>query len=200
MADEVSYRETEGVAHIAIDDGKVNALTLEILTALHEAVDRADADGFALQLEGRAGVFSAGFHLPTLTGGGEKADHLLDLGFGLAERLFQFPRPVVAAVTGHAIAMGFFLTVACDYRVGVDGPYRLTANEVAIGMGMPAGVTEMCRSKLPAATVGRVLTLAEPFMGQAAVAAGLLDVAVDQESVHDVATSKRPPRAEHWRS
>lgn len=58
-------------------------------------------------------------------------------GFELSARLLSFPTPVMVAYGGHAIAIGVFLTLSGDYRIGVPGPYKYTANEVAIGITMP---------------------------------------------------------------
>ena len=61
---------------------------------------------------------------------------MLRAGFDLAERVLSYPLPVVIDGTGHAIAMGVFLLLSGDYRVGATGPYKFTANEVAI-VGSP---------------------------------------------------------------
>jgi enoyl-CoA hydratase len=62
---------------------------------------------------------------------------MLERGFQLALRLLDHPAPVVIACNGHAVAMGLFLLLSGDYLIGVDGPFRLVANEVAIGLTMP---------------------------------------------------------------
>ena len=79
-------------------------------------------------------------------------------GFELAARLLSFPAPVVIACTGHAIAMGSFLLLSADYRIGADGPYKITANEVAIGMTMPRGRDrDLPSAAQPAAHLTRAL-------------------------------------------
>jgi enoyl-CoA hydratase len=175
----VSYQMEDGVAHITMDDGKVNALSPELLSELHEAVRRAAGDAAPVVLRGRDGIFSAGFDLKVLTGGGGGGPDLLKSGFTLAERVLSHPAPVVVACTGHAIAMGLFLTLSGDYRIGVAGPYRLTANEVAIGMTLPRTATEICRYRLTPACFDRAIVLAEVFSPEAAVTAGILDRVVD---------------------
>src|SRR5260370_24473285 len=133
----ISYRLDDTIATITIDDGKVNALSLTVLTDLNAALDRAEQDQAVVVLAGREGVFSAGFDLPVLRGGGPDALAMLRAGFETAARLLAFPRPVVIACTGHAVAMGVFLLLCGDYRVGATGPYQISANEVAIGLTMP---------------------------------------------------------------
>src|SRR6185503_10431701 len=130
----VSYQLDGSVATITMDDGKVNALSLQMLTELGAALDRATADRAVVVLTGRDGIFSAGFDLKVLRAGGPDAWAMLRGGFELAERILSFPTPVLIACTGHAIAMAVFLLLSGDYRVGVDGPYKINANEVAIGL------------------------------------------------------------------
>jgi enoyl-CoA hydratase len=138
-------------------------------------------------LAGREGVFSAGFDLRTLKGGGPDASKMLIAGFELAERMLAFPKPVVIACTGHAFAMGVFLVLSADYRIGADGPYKITANEVAIGMTLPRSAIEICRQRLTPAHFNRALNNAEVYTPADAVAAGFLDRVVPAGEVRAVA-------------
>lgn len=187
MAALVSYTLSDGVATVAMDDGKVNALSPAMLGELGDALDHAQSDGAPVVLTGRAGVFSAGFDLRVLTGGGGDARGMLRGGFELAARLLSFPTPVVIACNGHAVAMGVFLLCSGDYRIGVEGAYRITANEVAIGLTMPLAAVELCRHRLAPAHMGRALLLAETFSPTTAVAAGFLDRTVDADALLDEA-------------
>ena len=98
-----------------------------------------------------------------LRAGGAAAVEMVRAGFELADRLLSFPLPVVIACAGHAIAMGAFLLLSGDYRVGAAGPFKLTANEVAIGITMPYAAVEILRQRLTPAAFNRAVTLAEPF-------------------------------------
>ena len=159
----VSYRVEEGIAIVGMDDGKVNALSLPMLMELNGAFDQAQAEKRVVVLTGREGVFSAGFDLAILRSGRYEALEMLRAGFELAERVLAFPAPVVMAVSGHAIAMGLFLSLSGDYRIGVEGQYKLTANEVAIGLTMPRAAVEILRQRLNPAHFNRAVTLAETF-------------------------------------
>ena len=163
------------VATVTMDDGKANALSPVMLSELHDSVDRAREAGAALVLAGRPGRFSAGFHLPTLSGGGAAAADLLLAGFELAEKLLSHPRPVVIACTGHALAMGSFLLVSGDLRIGAAGDFRIGANEVAIGLTMPRTAIELCRQRLATPYLSRAMVNAEIFDPDGAAAAGFLD-------------------------
>ncbi len=171
----VSYGLRDCVATITMDDGKVNVLSQAMLTELAAALDRAAADGAVVVLTGREGVFSAGFDLTILRAGGAASADLLRAGFDLAAQLLAFPTPVVVACPGHAVAMGVFLLLSGDYRIGARGAYKLTANEVAIGMTMPRAAVEICRQRLTPACFNRAVSLAEVFPPDDAVVAGFLD-------------------------
>ncbi len=171
----VTYRLHDSVATITMDDGKVNVLSQAMLTELGAALGRAAADRAVVVLTGREGVFSAGLDLPVLRAGGTEAADLLRAGFELAARLLAFPTPVLIACPGHAVAMGAFLVLSGDYRIGSCGAYKLTANEVAIGMTMPRAAVEICRQRLTPACLNRAVVLAEVFPPDEAVTAGFLD-------------------------
>lgn len=171
----VTYQLEESIATITMDDGKANVMSVPMLAELNSALDRARADHATVVLTGREGMFSAGFDLPVLAAGGAGAYQMLMTGFELSERLLSFPTPVVVACNGHALAMGVFLVLAADYRIGVDGAYKIGANEVAIGLTMPFCAIELCRQRLAPAHFNRAVMNAEIYAPGDAVAAGFLD-------------------------
>lgn len=188
MAKRVRYQLDDTSATITMDDGKVNVLSLEMLEEINAALGRAEADHAAVILTGREGVFSAGFDLPVLRAGGPAAAAMLRAGFELAYRILSFPTPVVIACSGPAVAMGVFLLLSGDYRIGVAGAaHKITANEVAIGLTMPRAAVEICRQKLTPTHFQRAVNLAEPFSPDTAVDAGFLDTVVPAAELLDTA-------------
>jgi enoyl-CoA hydratase len=187
MSETVTYGLHESVAKITVDDGKVNALSLSVFKKLNEAFDQALSDEAVVLLFGRPGIFSAGFDLSVLRGGGPDALPMLQEGFKLAERMLSFPTPIVIACSGHAIAMGAFLVLSGDYRIGVTGPFRISANEVAIGLTMPRAAIEICRQRLAPAQFSRAVMLSEVFSPDEAVAAGFLDQIVTATELEQAA-------------
>jgi enoyl-CoA hydratase len=183
----VSYRLDQSIATITLDDGKVNALSPTMMAQITAALARAEADRATVVLTGRQGILSGGFDLKVLRGGGAEAPAMVRSGFELAERIMAFPRPVVVACSGHAIAMAVFLLLSADYRIGAAGPYRLTANEVAIGLVMPHAAIAITRQRLPPAHVHRALVLAEVYSPDDAVTAGILDRVVPAAELADAA-------------
>ncbi len=115
MSGSVSYRKDDAVAVISMDDGKVNVLSPSMLGEINDALDRAEGESAgAVVIAGNDRVFSGGFDLKVFRSGDIDASvAMLQGGFNLSHRLLSFPpKPVVAAITGHAIAMGSFL--ACS--------------------------------------------------------------------------------------
>ena len=160
-----------------------------MLAEVNASLDQAHADRAIVVLSGREGMLSAGFDLKVLTAGGPDALGMLRAGFELAERILSFPMPVVIACNGHAVAMGVFLLLSGDYRVGAAGPFRIVANEVAIGLTMPMAAVEICRQRLAPAHFNRAVILAEQYSPEDAVAAGFLDRVVQPSELQDVARS-----------
>jgi enoyl-CoA hydratase len=173
-----TYAAHEAVATITLDDGKVNALSPAMQAAINAALDQAETDIAAgtvkaVVLAGNDRVFSGGFDLSVFASGDADAGHaMLAGGFELAIRTLTFPAPVVMAATGPAIAMGSFLLLSGDHRVGSERS-RCQANEVAIGMTLPVAALEIMRARLTAPAFSR----------DAAIAGGWLDEIVERDAV-----------------
>ncbi len=183
----VSYRLKDGVASITMDDGKVNVMSLAMQGELHAALDRAEVDGAVVLLSGRPGVFCAGFDLPVVQAGGAESTAMVRGGFELSERMLSFPLPIVIACSGHAIAMGFFLVLSGDYRIGAAGDFKLVANEVAIGLTMPEAAAAIARQRLTPAAFERAMTVSDVFTPANAVESGVLDRVVEAGDLEGVA-------------
>lgn len=183
MVERLSYSARDGIATIVMDDGKVNVMSPAMQEELHGALDKAESDGAIVVLVGREGVFSAGFDLTILRGGGTAGVDMVRGGFELALRVRSFPTPVVVACTGHAIAMGAFLLLSGDYRIGATGAYKLTANEVAIGIPVPHAAIEIVRQRLTPSAFDRAVCLADVFGPEEGVEAGFLDRVVAPDRV-----------------
>jgi enoyl-CoA hydratase len=188
MSTPVTYERTESVATITLDDGKVNVLSPAMQQQVNDALDLAEmaaADGEvkAIVIAGNSRVLSAGFDLSVFNSGDAAAAlGMLSGGFELSIRLLTFPVPVVIAATGPAIAMGSFLLLSGDHRIGSPRS-RCQANEVAIGMVLPISAIEIMRMRLTRAAFQRAVALATTFSGDTAVAAGWLDEIVDEGNV-----------------
>ena len=179
----VGYVLDGPVATVTMDDGKVNALSPAMFEQLGAAFDRAEADGAAVVLTGRPSRFSGGFDLGVLQQGRAESVDLVRTGFELSVRLLSFPAPVVVACTGHAIAMGAFLVLSGDVRIGVDGAFKISANEVAIGLTVPFAAVELMRQRLTPAAFQRAVATAAVFSPAEALQAGFLDQVVPPDDL-----------------
>lgn len=184
MSGPVNYSHEDSIALIRMDDGKVNALGPTMQQALNDAIDQADRDNAgALVIAGNERVFSGGFDLKILTSGEvQPAIDMLRGGFELAYRLLSYPKPVVIACTGHAIAMGSFLLCSADHRVAAHA-YNIQANEVAIGMTIPYAALEILKLRLTQSAYQQAAGLAKSFFGETAVSSGFVDEIVLPEMV-----------------
>lgn len=177
----------DDVAVLRIDDGKVNVVSHRVIELLHTGLDRARAEATAVAIIGRPGKLSAGFDLAEMTAGVAHAQALVGAGGRLLMRIYGHPQAVVVGVTGHAIAAGALLALACDTRIGSDGPAKLGLNETAIGMGLPHYAVELAQARLSAAHLIRSAVQAEMYDSAGAVAAGYLDRVVPAADVESEA-------------
>lgn len=167
----------EGIACLRLAHGKVNALDVELLDALAE-VFQAEARSAerALVLTGTGATFSAGVDLTRLLSGGtEYAASLLAALDRAIEALFTLPKPVVAALNGHAIAGGCILAAACDSVLMGEGQARIGAPELAVGVPFPPLPLAVLRARVAPHVLQRIALCAETFSATDALALGLID-------------------------
>lgn len=169
------------VAVVTLAHGKVNALDLELLRELGAALGECEEAG-AVVLTGRGAAFSAGVDLVRLDA--EDADYLADF---LAEldacfrRLLLFPRPVVAAVNGHALAGGWVIACASDVRLAAEGSATVGVTELAVGVPFPRAAFEAFRLATPPQLVASLVLRARRVPVAEAAALGMLDELVPPE-------------------
>jgi len=186
----VQYSLTDGVATMRIDDGKRNALSPEVFRDIYAAFDRAESDNAIVILTGREDVFSAGFDLNVMKRGGKPALSMLHAGYSLPARMMSYPRPVIAACNGHSLAMGVFMMLSADYVIGTRGDFKISANEVAIGLTMPRVAAATLQNRLVPAAYQRAVTLSEYFDVEGAQRAGFFDELADSAALMQRAGEK----------
>ncbi len=183
MSNNVTYNYEDGVATISMDDGKANALSHDMWDQLGVAFDKAEEAKAIVVLKGRDGLFSGGFDLKEIAKGPEQAVFLTSRGSKMARRIMSFPTPVIGVSTGHCIAMGAFLMLACDYRIGAAGGFKTGLNETMIGMTMHHFGIELARYRIPLNYFHRCVINAEIWSPTDAVKAGFYDQAVPVEEL-----------------
>jgi enoyl-CoA hydratase len=179
--------ETHGEVRIVrLDNGPVNVLDLELVRELTATLDDL-TDAGAIVLTGAGRAFSAGVDLRRLLDGG--ADYVAEFLPALAaafRAVFDHPRPVVAAVNGHAIAGGCVIAAACDRRLMSAGTIGVT--ELLVGVPFPISALEAMRYLVGPATASLVLT-GRTFTPPEALAVGLVDEVVAPDVLLDAAVS-----------
>jgi enoyl-CoA hydratase/carnithine racemase len=183
ILDAMIHRDRQGpVTVLRIEHGKVNALDVELAEAITgELATEARSDSRAVVLTGTGGTFSAGVDLfRVLDGGVEYASRFLPALDRLFRDLFLFPRPVVAAVNGHAIAGGCILACACDRRIMAAGRGRVGVPELLVGVPFPVTAREVMRFALGDAKLQEIVYSGETFPPEAARSHGLVDEIVPE--------------------
>ena len=147
-----------------------------MLTTVQGFLGEIPKDSGAVVITGRAGLFSGGFDLKTLASGdAEAAMKMTNLGFKTLLDLYSFPRPIVAAVSGHAVALGLFTVCCADIRIGIEGKFVLQANEVRNNMDIPVQILEIIKDRLDKKHYYKALYHSATYTPTEAVTAGLLD-------------------------
>lgn len=182
----VTTERRDGVLIVHLDDGKANAMSSDTIAAISDAVDVAEADATigALVLHGRPGRFSGGFDLGVMLGDDLPAIiGLVADGGALVHRLYGSAIPVVAACTGHAVAAGALVLLACDVRVGADIDAKVGLNEVAIKMVLPDWAFTIAGERLSKRQAQRALANARLTTPREAIDVGFIDEVVPADDV-----------------
>jgi enoyl-CoA hydratase len=187
MSELISYHLEDGIATLTLSNGKVNAISPDVIAAFNAALDQAVTDRAIVIITGQPGILSGGYDLKVMTAGPKEAVALVSAGSTLARRLLSHPFPVIVACPGHAVAKGAFILLSADYRIGVDGPFSIGLNEVQIGMTMHHAGIELARDRLRRSAFHRSVINGEMFDPKSAVDAGFLDKVVSAEELQGAA-------------
>ena len=176
----MKYETNNNIVTLTFDDGKANVVGHQFLEDINQGLDRAEKEqAGAVILCGREGMFSAGFDLGEFKKGPEQGMAMVKRGFELLVRLYSFPLPLIAACTGHGIAMGAFIIMASDYRIGSLGNFKMSLPETAIGMDLPPILVELTASRIAKRHLSRVALQSEVYNPEQAVEAGFTDEVVE---------------------
>lgn len=187
MNEVVQYKSEENYALITIANGKANAISHEVITGLNAALDKALEEDKVVVITGQPGIFSAGFDLKVMTKSADSAKELVTKGSQLSLRMLSFAKPIIIACSGHAIAKGGFLLLSADYRIGVEGDFKIGLNEVMIGMTMHHAGIAIARAKLAHTHLDRSVNNSEIYNPKEAIKAGFFDVIVPENQLSTTA-------------
>jgi enoyl-CoA hydratase len=194
----IAREDTDKIVVLRMVHGKANALDTELCTALIETVDALETnDTRPVVLTGNGRIFSAGVDLfRVVDGGGDYLDRFLPLLADTFARLFAFPRPLVAAVNGHAIAGGCVLACACDYRLIATGSGRIGVPELMVGVPFPTVALEILRFAVGNAHLQSAIYSGGTFTAEEAIKLGFADELCEEDDLADAALE----RAAHFAS
>lgn len=183
----IQLEQRDSVTILRLARGKGNALNIELCAALIDTLEQLERDSSkAVVITGQGNVFGAGVDLPALVAGG--ADYVRQF-LPLLQRAFEkvatFPKPIVAAVNGHAIAGGAILLLACDQRLLARGTARVGLTEVLVGVVFPAWPLEIARFATPAEHFQTLIFTGRTWQPDEALARGLVDELVEPELLID---------------
>jgi len=147
----IDIKTDAGVAVMTLAHGKANALDIEFCEALASRfVELRRSDVKAVVLTGQGKVFSAGVDLKRLNDGGpDYVRKFLPALHKLYDEVFFHPKPVVAAINGHAIAGGCVLACCADRRIMARESGRIGVTELLVGVPFPALAFEIVRFAVP---------------------------------------------------
>lgn len=204
MAPATYKRVQEKVGLLQLDDGQANSFGPDMIQEVYNCLQIAEKDLLecegSLVIAGNSRLLSGGFDLRTMMQGPDVAKKLVNQGAAMIERLVVFPRPLIVAATGHAIALGAFVLLTGDYRIGaanVGGkPLKVGLNETANGMFMPEFFMEGARNTIAPQYLREAVGLGLIFDAPRAQMVGFLDEIVPHEEVLDAAVAKAKELAE----
>jgi enoyl-CoA hydratase len=177
------------VAVLRMNHGKANAMDVEFcdaLTAQFTEIRHSTAQSLVITGSGR--IFSAGVDLlRVLDGGAAYLRTFLPAVSRTFEALFSLPKPVVAAVNGHAIAGGCVMACAADYRMMAREPGRIGIPELLVGVPFPVVPLEIMRFAAPPQHLQSLVFRGATLAADAALEHGLVDAVVDPEGLVDEA-------------
>ena len=185
MADQIASLTTEGdVSIITLNDGKANVFSPEMSSTVSNLLDQVPGDKGSLIITGRPGIFSAGFDLKIISSGDTDAvATMVKAGFTLLARIYNFPRPVIAACSGHGVALGAFLLCCADYRLGAKGQFIVQANETRNNMSIPTPILEISKSRISKTHWYRAILNAEAYPVEKAIEPGYLDEVTEPDNL-----------------
>ena len=183
----IDSRINDGIAVLTMSHGKANALDIEFCDALATRFsDLRKSDAKAVVLTGQGKIFSAGVNLKRLSEGG--ADYIrqfLPTLHRLYDAVFFHPKPVVAAINGHAIAGGAVLACCADRRIMARDSGRIGVTEILVGVPFPVLAFEIVRFAVPSRYLSEFTLTGATYETAAALQRGWVDEVAEPDELLD---------------
>ena len=175
----------EGIAIVTLRHGKANALDIELCDALAaKFVELRDDGSKATVIAGQGRIFSAGVDLIRVSNGGAAyIRQFLPSLHRLYDTMFYHPKPVVAAINGHAIAGGCVLACCADRRLMADNGGRIGVTELLVGVPFPALAFEILRFAVPGRYLAEFTLSGATYPADTALECGWIDEIAEPEDL-----------------
>ena len=175
----------DGIEVVHLGRPPVNALDREFLEAIAAHFKKlADEGPPAVVLTAEGGAFSAGADLfRVLEDGEEYVDASVGALTSAFGALFEFPRPLVVAANGHALAGGAVILCAGDYRIMANGDGRVGVTELKVGVPYPIYALEIIRYAVAPQHLQELVYLARAYRPGDALAKGFVDEVVGPDAL-----------------
>ncbi|MCI0455260.1 MAG: enoyl-CoA hydratase/isomerase family protein [Candidatus Dadabacteria bacterium] len=180
----------ENIATIVLNRPKVNAINEIVVEELGDCFQKlaTDQNVKAVILTGEGSFFSFGLDVPEFLGYSKDSFTEFLIKFtDLYSYIFQFPKPVVAALNGHTIAGGCMLALACDYRLMVSEKAKISLNEITFGSTVFHGSVQMLKYCIGERSAESVLYGGSMYSAEEAKGLGLIDEVVSKDNLREVA-------------
>ena len=174
----VRIEGSDGIATIYFNNPPVNAIELDVLGDIDEALSylEADNDLRAVVFTGKGDCLSAGLDLKVVPQySPAQQRELIETVNRVVLRIFSFPLPTVVAANGHAIAGGFIILMAFDYRVCTSSPCQFGLTESRLGIPFPIAALEVVKSGLAPHVTRRLMLTGITIGPEEAHAGGVVD-------------------------
>ncbi len=194
----IEREDTDDAVVVRMAYGKANALDYELCKTLVETFDQLEThDHRPVIIVGSGRIFSAGVDLfRVVNEGQEYLNAFFPVLLNAFARLFDFPRPLVAAINGHAIAGGCVIACACDYRLAAANCGRIGVPELLVGVPFPTSAIEILRFSIGNAHLQQAVYTGGTFDTEEAMRLGFIDEVADETELLELALQ----RARHFAS
>ena len=190
--DFITVTHNDTISTVAMCRGKVNALNEQLLDELSETFKTLEADDGvgAIILTGTGKFFSFGFDIPLFYDyTPEDFRRFIEKFTAFYTYLYLYPKPVIAAINGHAVAGGCMICNSCDYSIVAQGRVKMALNELAFGSTVFAGSVEILKAIAGQKGAEMVLFTGDMFAPEQALTLGLVDEVVDETNLMERAVA-----------
>ncbi len=180
----IELENQDGIALVRLTHGKANALDLELCTGLQTQLEKLAVDADAVVVTGQGSMFSAGVDLlRVLKEGAAYSRQFIGVLDEFCRSVYSFPKPLVAAINGHAVAGGCVLACMADRRLMAEGGGKIGVPELLVGVPFPAAPIEVMRAVVPPRFLAEVMYGGALYDPASAVDRGLVDEVVESDEL-----------------